>query len=237
MVKPAAYRSGLHLSRASQGHRLKNKESRLFTKLKDFRRVCALRAGREDGRRPGKGAHRGMLGFVGCGAVGRGVGCGLMKPTPTCSLTCVHVCACVRACRVGFRLLLTGTPLQNNLGELFALMHFLDPSKFSHEGAFVAQLDDLKEEQQVRPLRGTLCLRLFTLSPLMACCAACSGLGTCAAQVGLVPMLYEEYKSHPSPLAHTFQGPVHLLCLRCMPPFTPLAAHTGRAAKLAQQPF
>lgn len=33
--------------------------------------------------------------------------------------------------RVGHRLLLTGTPLQNSLEELFNLLHFLEPEKFS----------------------------------------------------------------------------------------------------------
>jgi SNF2 family DNA or RNA helicase len=34
------------------------------------------------------------------------------------------------------RTLLTGTPLQNNLDELFILMHFLEPEKFSSLEAF-----------------------------------------------------------------------------------------------------
>ena len=34
------------------------------------------------------------------------------------------------------RTLLTGTPLQNNLDELFMLMHFLEPEKFSSLESF-----------------------------------------------------------------------------------------------------
>uniref|UniRef100_A0A1D1Z0P6 CHD3-type chromatin-remodeling factor PICKLE n=1 Tax=Anthurium amnicola TaxID=1678845 RepID=A0A1D1Z0P6_9ARAE len=39
--------------------------------------------------------------------------------------------SCLTQYKSDFRLLLTGTPLQNTLLELFALLHFLDPEKFS----------------------------------------------------------------------------------------------------------
>ena len=32
--------------------------------------------------------------------------------------------------KINYKLLLTGTPLQNNLEELFNLLHFLEPDKF-----------------------------------------------------------------------------------------------------------
>lgn len=44
---------------------------------------------------------------------------------------------------------LSGTPLQNNLGELFMLLHFLEPSKFVHQEEFEAQFSDLAAEDQV----------------------------------------------------------------------------------------
>jgi SWI/SNF-related matrix-associated actin-dependent regulator of chromatin subfamily A member 5 len=42
----------------------------------------------------------------------------------------------VRIFRTNFRLLITGTPLQNNLHELWALLNFLLPEVFSSADAF-----------------------------------------------------------------------------------------------------
>ncbi|CAG9462529.1 unnamed protein product [Pedinophyceae sp. YPF-701] len=56
------------------------------------------------------------------------------------------------------RTLLTGTPLQNNLEELWILMHFLDAEKFSNkQGAgWGDSLEDLSQEDQVKHLHRTL---------------------------------------------------------------------------------
>ena len=39
----------------------------------------------------------------------------------------------------GNKLLITGTPLQNSLKELWALLHFLEPSRFPTAEAFEAE--------------------------------------------------------------------------------------------------
>ncbi len=47
------------------------------------------------------------------------------------------------------RTLLTGTPLQNNLSELWMLLHFLDASKFQSLEDFEADFSDLSHGDQV----------------------------------------------------------------------------------------
>jgi len=52
-----------------------------------------------------------------------------------------------------FRVLLTGTPLQNNVEELFSLLNFLEPSKFPILSTFMEKFGDLKTEEQVEQLK------------------------------------------------------------------------------------
>uniref|UniRef100_A0A3B4B7U2 Helicase ATP-binding domain-containing protein n=1 Tax=Periophthalmus magnuspinnatus TaxID=409849 RepID=A0A3B4B7U2_9GOBI len=47
------------------------------------------------------------------------------------------------------RFLLTGTPLQNTVEELFSLLHFLEPAQFPSEFEFLREFGDLKTEEQV----------------------------------------------------------------------------------------
>jgi SNF2 family DNA or RNA helicase len=47
------------------------------------------------------------------------------------------------------RVLLSGTPLQNNIAELFMLLHFLDKGKFANLEEFEDQFKDLSHEKQV----------------------------------------------------------------------------------------
>ena len=54
--------------------------------------------------------------------------------------------------KVEHRVLLTGTPLQNNITELFMLMHFLDAGKFDDPDAFEAQFAEISQDEQVMVL-------------------------------------------------------------------------------------
>eukprot|EP00061_Rhincodon_typus_P003515 g20269.t1 len=46
------------------------------------------------------------------------------------------------------KVLLTGTPLQNTVEELFSLLNFLEPTQFPLESAFLQEFGDLKTEEQ-----------------------------------------------------------------------------------------
>ncbi|KAJ3339493.1 choline dehydrogenase 6 [Gonapodya sp. JEL0774] len=64
--------------------------------------------------------------------------------------------------RMEHRVLLTGTPLQNNMEELWAILNFLEPSRFRSEQAFIQQYGALKTAEdvvQVQELLKPLMLR------------------------------------------------------------------------------
>ncbi|GFR06003.1 chromodomain-helicase-DNA-binding protein 7 [Trichonephila clavata] len=54
------------------------------------------------------------------------------------------------------RVLLTGTPLQNNVEELFSLLNFLEPNRFASTEAFLEEFGNLKTESQVDKLKALL---------------------------------------------------------------------------------
>ncbi|CAH2294634.1 chromodomain-helicase-DNA-binding 8 isoform X1 [Pelobates cultripes] len=54
------------------------------------------------------------------------------------------------------KVLLTGTPLQNTVEELFSLLHFLEPTQFASESEFLKDFGDLKTEEQVQKLQAIL---------------------------------------------------------------------------------
>jgi len=57
---------------------------------------------------------------------------------------------------LNYKMLLTGTPLQNNLEELFYLLNFLTPSKFTDLSVFQSSFEDIAKEEQVRKLHELL---------------------------------------------------------------------------------
>ncbi|PSS11200.1 CHD3-type chromatin-remodeling factor PICKLE like [Actinidia chinensis var. chinensis] len=59
------------------------------------------------------------------------------------------------------RILLTGTPLQNNLDELFMLMHFLDAGKFASLEEFQEEFKDINQEEQISRLHKMLAPHLL----------------------------------------------------------------------------
>ncbi|KAK8943573.1 CHD3-type chromatin-remodeling factor PICKLE [Platanthera guangdongensis] len=59
------------------------------------------------------------------------------------------------------RVLLTGTPLQNNLDELFMLMHFLDDGKFPSIEDFQEEFRDINQEEQIARLHKLLAPHLL----------------------------------------------------------------------------
>lgn len=57
---------------------------------------------------------------------------------------------------VEHKVLLTGTPLQNNVEELFSLLHFLEPQQFNSSVEFMQEFGDLKTDSQVTKLQAVL---------------------------------------------------------------------------------
>lgn len=57
---------------------------------------------------------------------------------------------------IAYKLLLTGTPLQNNLEELFHLLNFLNKNKFNDMSTFQSEFADVSKEEQVKRLHEML---------------------------------------------------------------------------------
>lgn len=58
--------------------------------------------------------------------------------------------------KIKFKCLLTGTPLQNNLEELFHLLNFLRPQDFNDLNEFLREFSDLAKDDQVKKLHDLL---------------------------------------------------------------------------------
>ena len=63
---------------------------------------------------------------------------------------------CFRQFEIDFKLLLTGTPLQNNIEELWTLLNFLNPAAFDSLKDFESKFGELKESDQVIQLQAKL---------------------------------------------------------------------------------
>lgn len=62
----------------------------------------------------------------------------------------------LRQLNLEHRVLLSGTPLQNNVNELFSLLNFLEPSQFSSNDDFLREFGSLKTESEVLKLQALL---------------------------------------------------------------------------------
>lgn len=62
----------------------------------------------------------------------------------------------LRQLNLEHRVLLSGTPLQNNMSELFSLLNFLEPNQFSSAEEFMAEFGSLKTEEEVNKLQALL---------------------------------------------------------------------------------
>ncbi|KAM3185945.1 hypothetical protein ACTXT7_005343 [Hymenolepis weldensis] len=66
------------------------------------------------------------------------------------------ICSNLKTFCVSRKVLLTGTPLQNNLEELISILHFMDPVKFPNIDELNAQLTSMTPEERVEYLQSAL---------------------------------------------------------------------------------
>jgi SNF2 family DNA or RNA helicase len=62
----------------------------------------------------------------------------------------------LRTFYIDHKLLLTGTPLQNNLGELYSLLHFMAPHIYDDENYFFSEYGNLSSAHEVEKLQALL---------------------------------------------------------------------------------
>ena len=87
---------------------------------------------------------------------------------------CMYVCMYAQL-RSRFKLILTGTPVQNNLHETFCLLHFLFPKVFETSDAFDEAFKLNKQTVQVDRF-DSHCLLLFLHLCMYVCMYVCMWL-------------------------------------------------------------
>ncbi|KAG8375831.1 hypothetical protein BUALT_Bualt10G0141200 [Buddleja alternifolia] len=107
-----------------EGHRLKNKDSKLFSSMKQY-----------------SSRHRVLL-------TGTPLQASLQIISPFLLPSCIYDDGCLHA-------------LQNNLDELFMLMHFLDAGKFGSLEEFQEEFKDINQEEQISRLHKMLAPHLL----------------------------------------------------------------------------
>ena len=63
---------------------------------------------------------------------------------------------CLSNYNIPYKLMLTGTPLQNNLDELYCILSFMCPYKFDNIADFQANFTDITKEEQIKRLHEIL---------------------------------------------------------------------------------
>ena len=63
---------------------------------------------------------------------------------------------CLNLLSIESRCLLSGTPLQNNINELYSLLSFLEPTQFTSQESFMKEFGDMQNEDQVNKLQAIL---------------------------------------------------------------------------------
>ncbi|XP_078696084.1 chromodomain-helicase-DNA-binding protein 4-like isoform X5 [Branchiostoma floridae x Branchiostoma belcheri] len=58
--------------------------------------------------------------------------------------------------KIAYKLLLTGTPLQNNLEELFHLLNFMSPERFNNLQEFLEEFQDMSKDEKISKLHDML---------------------------------------------------------------------------------
>ena len=76
-------------------------------------------------------------------------------------------------------MLLTGTPLQNCVDELFSLLNFLEPTTFPSHVAFLHKFGDLKTEEQVEELKTVRTHARARVLCVCMCMCACVHVRIC----------------------------------------------------------